>query len=180
MVIMIFKQLRRFFKYLLIIVGIWALYFLIYGNFHQIDASIYRSAQLFRFNMPYYLEHYRIRSVLNLRGPSSHQWYQDEIRICQEHNVTHINYGFGDREPLSLKKMERMLAIIKQAPKPLLIHCKAGADRTSLAAALYLYDKTKDHDPDKGFSLLYGHFPWLGSKTVAMDKSFENYKAHHP
>ena len=35
--------------------------------------------------------------------------------------------------------MEAILATLDHAPKPVLIHCKNGADRTGLVGALYLY-----------------------------------------
>jgi len=153
----------------------WLAYFKLYGNFHQVNKDLYRSAQLYYFNMPYYLQNHHIRSVINLRGSSKAQWYQDELRICKEHNVTHYDFGISDRKVIPVAKMERLIRLMKQAPKPLLIHCKAGADRTSLASALYLYESRQRDDAKKAISILYGHFPWLGSRTKAMDISFANY-----
>jgi protein tyrosine/serine phosphatase len=75
--------------------------------------------------------------------------------------------------------MNKIVQIMKDAPKPLLIHCKAGADRTSLASALYLHAVQNDRDAEKQISIIYGHFPWLGSKTGAMDRSFEKYKKEY-
>jgi len=168
--------LKYIFSPLLVIAFLWICYFLIYGNFHQVDKSLYRSAQLFPFNMPYYIENKNIKSILNLRGPSDRQWYIDELRISKEYNVTHYDYDMGDRYETSMEGMNKIISIIKDAPKPILIHCKAGADRTSLVSALYLYAIKNDKDAEREISLLYGHFPWLGSKTGAMDRSFLNYK----
>jgi protein tyrosine/serine phosphatase len=76
--------------------------------------------------------------------------------------------------------MDKIVQMMKDAPKPLLIHCKAGADRTSLASALYLHAVKNDKNAEKQISILYGHFPWLGSKTGAMDRSFEKYQEIYP
>jgi protein tyrosine/serine phosphatase len=38
-----------------------------------------------------------------------------------------------------VKFLSRYLAMLRQAPKPLWIHCPSGADRTGLVAALYLF-----------------------------------------
>jgi len=172
------KLLKRIFIFLVVIVFSWILYFKIYGNFHKVDNNLYRSAQLYSFNMPYYIQKYHIKSIINFRGKSNSKWYLDEIKISKEYNVTHYDFGFGDREIQSIKKMNQLIALMQKAPKPLLIHCKAGADRTSLATALYLY-KIKNLPASKaekeGISIEYGHFPWLGSKTIAMDESFKNY-----
>jgi protein tyrosine/serine phosphatase len=90
-------------------------------------------------------------------------------------NVIRYDYPIGDRTEASMEQMDKIVKIIRDAPKPLLIHCKAGADRTSLASALYMYAIKKDIDAEKQISIIYGHFPWLGSKTSAMDRSFERY-----
>ncbi len=174
------RVLKYFLAPLLVIALLWVGYFLVYANFHQVDKELYRSAQLRTFNMPYFIEKHQIKSILNLRGESLEHWYQDEIAFSKEHNITHYNYGIGDRKPITLKQMEEMVEIMKKAPKPLLVHCKAGADRTSLASALYLHAIKKDKKAERAISLLYGHFPWLGSKTYFMDDSFEAYRKAYP
>ena len=165
---------------LLLIAAMWVTYFLLYGNFHKVDKDLYRSAQLFSFNMPYYIEKHDIKSILNLRSirtakSKNKSWYHDEVRISKEMGVVRYDYPIGDREETTMEDMRKIVQIMKDAPKPLLVHCKAGADRTSLASALYLYAIKDDKNADKQISILYGHFPWFGSKTVAMDRSFENY-----
>lgn len=173
----------KFFKYLFLtlffIALLWASYFLIYGNFHKVDKDVYRSAQLFSYNLPYYVEKYHIKSILNLRSikkENPKSWYVNEVKIAKEMGVIRYDYPIGDREEASIEKMDKIVEIIRNAPKPLLIHCKAGADRTSLASALYLYAIKHDNNAEREISILYGHFPWLGSKTIAMDRSFEKYK----
>jgi len=177
-------MLKKTFKYfvlpLVVLFAIWASYFFIYGNFHKVDKDVYRSAQLFSFNMPYYLKKYKIKSILNLRSMRKakklkRRWYVDEVDISKSLGVVRYDYPIGDRKEATIEEMDTIVQLIKDAPKPLLIHCKMGADRTSLATALYLYSMKKD-EPEKAISIVYGHFPWLGSKTVAMDRSFEKYK----
>ena len=152
------------------------MYIYVYGNFHRVDKDVYRSAQLFSFNMPYYIEKYEIKSVLNLRGTSKDEWYRDELKISNEYNVVHYDYRIKDTSILTDKEMDNIINVIDNAPKPILIHCKAGADRTSLASALYLYSIKHDENPEKEFSIIYAHFPWLGSETKAMDDSFNDFK----
>lgn len=172
----------RGFKYiflpLLVVLLFWASYFFIYGNFHKVSNDVYRSAQLFSFNMPYYLKKHKIKSILNLRKTRkahNKSWYINELKIAKELDVVHYDYPIGDREEASMEEMEKLVNIIKDAPKPILIHCKAGADRTSLASALYLHAIKGDKEAEKQISVIYGHFPWFGSKTGAMDRSFEKY-----
>lgn len=171
--------IKKFFKYvfapLLIVATLWVSYFLVYGNFHKVDKDLYRSAQLFSYNLPFYLEKHHIKSILNLRGSSTDKWYTDEIDISKKYKIKHYDYGIGDRQISTINEMNDIIDIMKKAPKPLLVHCKIGADRTSLSSALYLYAIKNDQDAKRAISIRYGHFPWFGSKTVAMDKSFENF-----
>jgi protein tyrosine/serine phosphatase len=153
---------------------IWFIYIKIYGNFHKVDNNIYRSAQLYFFNMPYFLKKYKIKSIINLQNAENNFWYKDEIKYSKENNITHIDFPISANKKLSIKRMQHLINIIKNSSKPTLIHCFSGADRTSLAVALYLYNQ-KSKKPEKAFSILYGHFPWLGSKTKAMDDSFKFY-----
>lgn len=177
---MLFKIIKKFLKYIFAPILSLALlvgaYLYLYGNFHKVDNSVYRSAQLFSFNMPYYTEKYHIKSILNLRGTPDKQFYRDEINFSKENNITHYNYSISDGKVQTIKSMNKLINIIQNAPKPILIHCKAGADRTSLAAALYLYQKNHNEKiASKAISLKYLHFPWFGSRSKAMDESFELY-----
>ncbi len=175
------KFLKYIFAPLLVIALLWVMYFLVYANFHKVDKELYRSAQLRPFNMGYFIEKHNIKSILNLRGVDlTVPWYNDEIAFCKKNKVKHYNYGILDRSTITMEQMDEIVRIMKEAPKPLLIHCKAGADRTSLGAALYLHALKNDKDAESELSILYGHFPWLGSKTYFMDDAFENYKKTHP
>ena len=175
--ISIISNILRIFLFIFVF---WIIYFLIYGNFHQVDKDLYRSAQLYSFNLSYYIRKYHIRSILNLRGGRGKWFYKDEIDTSKEYNITHYDYYISDISIQSIKSMNKIIRILKKAPKPILIHCKAGADRTSLVSALYLDSIKKDKNASKELSILYGHFPWLGSKTKAMDKSFANYVKFYP
>ena len=169
------KILKYIFLPIITLALLWIFYFKLYGNFHKIDNDYYRSAQLYKFNMSYYIEKYKIKSIINLRGKSNSQWYKNEINISNNYNITHYDFGFGDRVIQSIEKMDKLVELMKTAPKPVLVHCKAGADRTSLANALYEYKIKNNKFAEDFISLKYGHFPWFGSKTKAMDISFKNY-----
>jgi len=62
-----------------------------------------------------------------------------EGATLQRLGVEYFPYNLSDRQEVTDEQMEQILATIRRAPKPLLIHCKAGADRTGLVAALYHY-----------------------------------------
>jgi len=148
------------------------------GNFHTVEAgSVYRSRQLSGPELDEAIATYGIKSVLNLRGAHpGREWYDAELAVATERNVAHYDYALSARRRVTPEQLEEILAIIRVAPKPILIHCKAGSDRTGLVAAVYLLSHGEPPDEaDGALSLRYGHFPWLGSRTKAMDESFEGY-----
>ena len=145
------------------------------GNFHKVAKGVYRSAQLYYYDLPKYYNKYHFKTILNLRGayPNSN-WYIYEKNFCKEHNITLINFRISARKIQSIKTMKKLIKIMKNAKKPLLIHCQGGADRSGLVSALYLYS-IGDKNYSKMLSLKYGHFPYLGSSTKAMDLSLKKF-----
>lgn len=153
------------------------------GNVHVVeDGQLYRSAQLNKSQFERVINEYAIRSILNLRGDNSDtSWYDDEIAISRSMSVTHFDYGIGARRLVTSQQIHEILKIVRDAPKPLLIHCQGGADRSGLVAALYVAEvegKSADEAAQQ-LSLVYGHFPYLLSKTNAMDNSFWEYVEAH-
>jgi protein tyrosine phosphatase (PTP) superfamily phosphohydrolase (DUF442 family) len=149
------------------------------GNFHTVKAGqLYRSAQLDKTEFGKVIESYHIKSVLNLRGSNPESaWYKDELTAMREHAVDHYDVGISAHQPPTADQMAQILTILRTAPKPLLIHCKAGSDRTGLVAALYRYaiEGEPAEQAASELSLRFGHFPYLVSKTGAMDDSFSTY-----
>jgi protein tyrosine/serine phosphatase len=173
------KKLLRFGLFFLfslaILVAFWFNYIRYGGNFHKVSNEVYRSAQPYSFNLPKWQEKYHFKTILNLRGEKPNkEWYEYEKRFAKEHNITLINFKISDKKVQSIKTMQKIIDIIKTSKKPILIHCRAGADRTGLASALYLYS-INDPRYKEMLSIKYGHFPYLGSKTKAMDKSLEKF-----
>jgi protein tyrosine/serine phosphatase len=76
---------------------------------------------------------------------------------------------------LNEQEAMQLIAVMRDAPKPLLIHCQAGADRTGLASALYLAAIAgKSEQVAEGqLSLRYGHIPYSFSRAFPMDETFE-------
>jgi protein tyrosine/serine phosphatase len=106
-------------------------------------------------------------------------WYEDEISVAAAFDVAHFDYGISARSPVTASQIREILRIVRNAPKPLLIHCRAGADRSGLVAAPYvatIENRTADEAAGQ-LSLVYGHFPYLMNKTRAMGESFWAYVA---
>jgi protein tyrosine/serine phosphatase len=148
------------------------------GNFHPITpGEAYRSAQLDRDELEDYLARFNIRSVLNLRGKKEGRpWYEEETAVCRDLGVRHYGLRLSAEKAPDPKEIEELLRIFRSAPRPVLIHCKAGADRSGLAAALWkvVNDGTSKSVARRQLSIRYGHMP-LGP-TQALDDFFEGWE----
>ncbi len=154
----------------------YSLYMQEQGNFHPITpGEAYRSAQLDRDELEYYIKKYKIRSVVNLRGNADASWYKEEIAVCAGQNVRHFDIALSAANEPKKDDIRRLIEIFESAPRPLLMHCQAGADRAGLAAAIWKV--IVDHEPKsearKQLSILYGHMP-IG-KTTILDRFFEKW-----
>ena len=146
------------------------------GNFHTVEeGAFYRSAQLGKDELQAAIREHQIRSVLNLRGAHPGQaWYDGELAVSQAFGVAHYDYALSAHRFVTREQIVEVLGIIRDAPKPLLVHCKSGADRTGLVSALYRFagEGASADQADRELSLVYGHFPYLASRSKAMDDSF--------
>jgi protein tyrosine/serine phosphatase len=148
----------------------------LWGNIHTVEGGIlYRSAQLDKSQFYAVLRSKHIKSILNLRGAHPGEaWYDDELAVSTALGIRHYDYGISANRVATAKQIREILKIVEAAPKPLLVHCRGGADRSGLVAALYLFveEGASAEDADRQLSIFYGHFPYLGSRTGAMDRSF--------
>ena len=154
----------------------WAAYLRLSGNIHQIGThEVYRSAQLSASAFETVIEEHAIKTVINLRGSQQNAaWYDAERATTQRRGVTYIDLPLSANEEPDDTKLDLLITTMRDAQKPLLIHCEGGADRSGLASALYRrfvegapYEKAAEE-----LSFRYGHFPWLTSRTGAMDRAF--------
>lgn len=162
-------------------IGGWAVGIQLVGNIHAVESgAFYRSAQLNGEDLAEVIRDYKIRTVLNLRGPNDAQpWYDDEIKATAAAGATHVDIRMSAREEPDDALLAALIKTLRTAPKPILVHCYSGSDRTGLASALYeLVVEGKPAAEAAGqLSFFYGHFPWLGSRTVAMDNTFKRVAA---
>jgi len=152
------------------------------GNFHCVtESKAYRSGQLDTDKLEHYISKYNIKSVLNLRGENSDkQWYLDETDVCKRNNVAHYDLSLSARREPSDKDIKQMIEIFETAPHPILIHCRGGSDRSSLASAIWkvvVEGKTKEQAKDQ-LSVYYGHLPF--GETAAMDIYFDKWDPQQP
>lgn len=157
---------------------IYALYEIETGNFHTITSGeAYRSGQLDRNRLAYYIKAYKIKSILNLRGekPGS-KWYVEEMRTCAENSVMHYDVSLSAySEPIE-EDVRKLMTVFRSAPRPILIHCEGGADRSGLVSAMWkvVVDGEPKSEAEKQLFLLYGHIPF--GKAHVMDRFFREWR----
>ncbi|MDR6954006.1 protein tyrosine/serine phosphatase [Ancylobacter sp. 3268] len=146
------------------------------GNFHTVVAGeLYRAGQVNADQLAGIQRDYGIKTVINLRGASNHPWYRDEVAESEKLGLTHIDFGLSAGRELTQKEVEQLIAIMRDAPKPILVHCKGGSDRSGIASALYVAAIAKEGEEaaEWQLSLFYGHFPIPFFPAWAMDETFE-------
>ncbi|MBA4274851.1 MAG: protein tyrosine phosphatase [Alphaproteobacteria bacterium] len=161
----------------LTICGLYLLMLQWNGNAHEIiPGTLYRSAQLSPERLADYHAKHGFKTILNLRGANAGApWYDAERAYAKQAGITLIDFRISTKEQLSKREILRLIATMRDAPKPLLIHCKHGSDRTGLATALYraAIEGRSEGVAEFQLSPYYGHLPWI-SAARAMDWTFES------
>lgn len=153
------------------------------NNYHTVVTDeVYRAAQFSGDDLAGYKQKDSIRSVINLRGPAPKAgWYKDEVQASKKLGIRHIDFRMSSGKGLDALEAQRLVALMRLAPKPVLIHCHSGANRTGLAAALYLV-AVKGATPAQAqaqLSLKYGHFNFRFSPAYAMDDTLRRFIRAH-
>ena len=146
-------------------------------NFHVVEEGrVYRSAQPTPHALANVIGQLGIRSILNLRGPNpQHDWYLDTKEIAESLGVTLIDVRMSAQSLPSPDTLAQIQDAFENAEYPMLIHCKAGADRTGAVSALYRIHVLGHDRADALFELspLMLHFRW---STPCMDLLAEIYE----
>ena len=148
--------------------GVFALLFIWYigvlgSNLREISpGTCYRSAQLKPQILRSVIAEKNIRSVLNLRGERKKaDWYGPELAACQAAHIDHTDINIGLGELPRPEAIQQLIEKLEAGPYPMLMHCRAGADRSSLGAVLYVHlveKKTLETAEAEQMTWRYGHF----------------------
>lgn len=122
-----------------------------------------------------------IRSIVNLRGAETDigsnllEW-----QTCAELGLPMVHFQMGSREAPFREAILGLDQLLDTLPKPILVHCKSGADRAGLVSAMYLL--LKENAPyEQAIQQMefwrHGHV--RQAKTGILDHFLETYRAHH-
>jgi len=164
--------------------GLYALYLIATHNGHVVSTGkVYRSNQMQQATLARLVHEYGIKTIVNLRGADLRAtWYRNETNESQRLGVKHLDFALSATRETTDEQVDEILTALNCAPKPVLIHCRSGADRAGLISALYLYS-LEGKSPEvagRQLSILCGHVPsFLGTGSSAMDRSYRRYIRDH-
>lgn len=129
-------------------------------NFHRISSDLYRSGQPDDDEGFSEVESLGIRSVLNLRE------YHNDTDDARHTRLHLMAYPVAAGK-VTEADVENCLRLIQHAPKPVLVHCWHGSDRTGIVVAAYriVYQGWSVEAAEKEFTDdTYGHHEfWYGN-----------------
>ena len=118
-----------------------------------------------------------VRTILNLRGENGLGAYALEERACARHGVTLRSMRLLSRDLPRREEVHEFLEILRTAERPMLIHCKSGADRAGLAAAIHYFAEGDIEAARRQLSLRYLHV--RQARTGILDHFVEAYASAH-
>ena len=104
-------------------------------RFHAVAPGLYRSGQPSRKNLAWLADH-GIKSILDLRDPFTATL--ERVEGALDGIAVHSVPMSGLWQP-SFKEIDRAMAVLTDpaTPKPILVHCLNGQDRTGVVIAAY-------------------------------------------
>jgi protein tyrosine/serine phosphatase len=145
--------------------------------------ALYRSGH----PMPYQLRAARragVKSVLSLRGAEAHVGSNRlEWDTVKREGLQLVHFPLGSRSEPSRDQVLQIIDLMETLPKPILVHCKSGADRAGLASTIWLLQHGASLAEAMRQMQFWRHGHVRQAKTGILDAFFEaygQYAAAHP
>lgn len=110
----------------------------VWWNLEEIAPGIWRSNQ----PSPARIARYKkmgIRTIINLRGEVRQSHFLFEREACEAEGITLLNIELSARKLVPRAELLALIAMMRRAERPMLMHCKSGSDRAGFAALIYLH-----------------------------------------
>lgn len=144
-------------------------------NLHALGRNAFRSAQPAPYQLAA-LQRKGLRTVVCLRGERESGSWQLEKEACRLLGLELVELRVRSRGAPEKELLLGMREFFARLEHPVLFHCKAGADRAGLVAALYLmlHEGVSAAQALRQLSPAYGHFRF--AKTGILDLVIERYR----
>lgn len=149
---------------------------LFYRNRHRVTADLWRSAQPSPADIAW-ARRAGIRTILSLRTEG---FGGDllEREACERHGLAFERLALFSRGAPPVETLREAIRRLPQLARPVLMHCKSGADRAGLGTALWLIvvERRPAAEAARMLSLRYGHV--AQAKTGILDAFVDDWAAH--
>ena len=149
------------------------------GNFHEVlPGQLYRSAQPDGEDIDEMVRVYGVRTIINLRDEAHEGWYAEASSAAARNDVDMVDFPISSAHEVPVATLQQLAAIMRDAEKPLLIHCEHGANRTGLASAVYVgaVAGKSEFFSELQLSPYYGHVPIPGIGRYEMYSSWDRFE----
>ena len=150
----------------------------VWFNVHEvIPGQVYRSSQPSPAFLSKAVHEKNIRCVLKLNSPKESTWSRNEAGDASQLGVKFINIPMGVSRLPRRAELLALIDAIESAPRPLLIHCKIGADRTGVASSLVAMHDGATFD-DAVASQMNWRYLHVGHWGEAVEDIMARYRAY--
>lgn len=148
-----------------------------FQNLHQISGEMWRSNQPNPRQIAEHAQQRGIKTIINLRGPSTRGYYLLEKEKCDELGIELIDFQVFSRDTPTVETVLAARDLFERIDYPALMHCKSGADRAGLMSVLYMIFRQKQPVPVALQQLSKRFLHLREGKTGLLDAFFEAYLA---
>ncbi len=150
----------------------------VWTNFARVADGVYRSNQPSPARMKR-MKARGIRTVLSLRGDMPVSFNLLEREAANKLGITLVSIRLHAKRVPSVETLIALEELFRTLDRPLLIHCKSGADRAGFASALYLILIENRPVAEAARQLHWRFLHRKGTWTGVLDYFFETYDAAH-
>ncbi|QQA44387.1 fused DSP-PTPase phosphatase/NAD kinase-like protein [Pelagovum pacificum] len=148
-------------------------------NQAEIAPGIFRSNQPTLRRLRNLQRRHGLKTVVNLRGKDVFAHYLFLKENCERLGLDLIDVKMrATRAPL-VSQIEELIAALEVAERPLLLHCKSGADRTGMASVIYMHLHEGVPISEAKRHLSFRHLHIRRSSAGILDYFLDLYEYHH-
>jgi protein tyrosine phosphatase (PTP) superfamily phosphohydrolase (DUF442 family) len=140
----------------------------------EVVPGVWRSPQPGEDQLARYIAHLKLRTVVSLCGDG--EGTASSRRATENSGARFFHVPMSATKPPLPATLLDLWRIADQAKRPVLLHCRAGADRAGLASAIFVLHDTGDLDAARGELSLLPHGHLAFTATGAMDAVLDGYE----